>query len=37
VKRGASGTYEKPQKSLNSLQMERKRMSRESEGMEKIF
>ncbi len=36
-KRGASGTLEKPQKSRNSLQRPRKRMSRESAGMEKIF
>ena len=35
--RGASGTLEKLQKSRNSLQRTRKRMSRESEGMEKIF
>jgi hypothetical protein len=37
VKSGASGTLEKPQKSLNSLQRFRKRRSRESEGREKIF
>lgn len=37
MNRGASGTLEKPQKSRSSLQMERKRMSRESVGIEKIF
>ena len=37
VKSGASGTLEKPQKSRSSLHSERKRISRESEGMEKIF
>lgn len=36
-KRDASGTLEKPQKSHNSRQRERKRISRESVGMEKIF
>ena len=37
VKSGASGTLVKPQKSRSSLQIERKRMSKESVGMEKIF
>ena len=37
VKSGASGTLENPQKSRNSLQIESRRMSRESVGMEKIW
>jgi len=37
VNRGASGTLEKPQKSLSSLQRFKKRMSKLSEGMENIF
>lgn len=37
VKREASGTLEKPQKPFNSLQRERRRMSREAVGMEKSY
>jgi len=35
--KGTSGTLEKPQKPLSFLQIERKRISRESEEMKKIF